>query len=93
MAFFQPRKRIYTEPIELGSQPRTWIAKHRGFASREWVESQVQYGEWIPENSEQQKFLIYATVIDGIKPLTILIKVKTFDTHALVYHVHVLRKK
>jgi len=92
MAFFQPKKRIYDGPIEFGSQPRTWISKHKGFASREWIESQIRYGEWIQERAEQQ-FSIYATIIEGRKPLTILIKIRILDTHVLVYHAHVLRKK
>ena len=93
MAFFQPKKRIYNGPIDLDSQPRTWIAKHRSFASREWIESQIRYGEWIDDRHERSMFLIYATNIDGIRPLTILLKIRLFDTHALVYHAHVLRNK
>ena len=91
MASFQPKKRIYTGPIDLGSQPKTWLAKHRSFASEDWIESQVRYCEWLP-NKERQ-FLIYTAVFEGIKPLTILIKVQMFDAYAHVYHVHVLRKK
>jgi hypothetical protein len=90
---FPPKKRIYTGQIEIGSQPHTWITKHRSFASQEWLESQIAYGEWMPERSRQDQFLIYATVIEGNKPLTILIKIRMFDTHAFVYHAHVLRKK
>ncbi len=93
MAFFQPRRRIYDEPIELGPQARTWIAKHRGFASRELIESQVQYGQWIPEKAQPEKYLIYTTVIDGIKPLTILIKIRKLTTYTIVYHVHVFKKQ
>jgi hypothetical protein len=93
MAFFQLKKRIYTGPIEFGPQPRTWIAKHRSFASKEWIESRIRYGEWINDRSKQSHFLIYATNFDGIKPLTILIKIRMFETHVLVYHAHVLRKK
>jgi hypothetical protein len=93
MASFQPRKRIYTEPIEIGRQPLTWVAKHRGFSNAEWIESQVRYGEWIPDRAGKEYFLIYATVMEGIKPLTILIKIRLFDSYALVYHAHVLRKK
>lgn len=93
MAFFQPKKRIYDGQIEFGSQPRTWISKHKSFASREWMESQIRYGEWIREKPDKPQFSIYATVIEGIKPLTILIKIRLFDAHVLVYHAHVLRKK
>ena len=93
MVFFQPRKRIYTEPIEIDAQPRTWISKHRGFASTEWVESQVRYGEWMPDRSGKEQFLIFATVLEGIKPLTVLLKIRILDAYVLVYHAHVLRKK
>ena len=90
---FQSKMRIYTGQIEFGSQPRTWIAKHQSFASTEWLESRVRYGEWIPDKSAKEQFLIYTTELEGIKPLTILIKLRMFDTYALVYHAHVLRKK
>mgnify|MGYP005852955723 CR=1 FL=1 len=93
MAYFQPRKRIYTGQIELGPQPRTWIKKHRSFASRDWIESQIRYGEWTKERNKQSSFLIYATNVDGIKPVTILLKLRLLDTHVLVFHVHVLRNK
>jgi hypothetical protein len=93
MAFFQPKKRIYIKPIDLDSQPCTWISKHRGFANREWIEGQIRYGQWINEKSNPNQFRIYATNIDGIKPLTIIIKIREYETHVLVYHVHVLRKK
>ncbi|MGD0203200.1 MAG: hypothetical protein ABSC20_04760 [Candidatus Bathyarchaeia archaeon] len=93
MAFFQPKKRIFTGQIELGPQVRTWIAKHRSFASREWVESQIRYNEWIPDKSDKSRFLIYTKDTIGIKPLTILIKIRVFSTRVFVYHAHVLRKK
>jgi hypothetical protein len=93
MVFFSPRKRIHIEPIEIESQPRTWITKHRSFATAEWVESQVRYGEWIPDRSSKDQFLIYVTVFEGIKPLTVLLKIKMFETYILVFHVHVLRNK
>ncbi|MCL4429114.1 MAG: hypothetical protein M1167_00015 [Chloroflexi bacterium] len=91
---FLPAKKTHLqEPIEIDRQPRTWIAKHRGFASIEWMESQVRYGEWVPDRADKQQSLVYATVLEGIKPLTILIKIRLVDTYALVYHAHVLRKK
>ena len=93
MDFFSPKKRIHTEPIEIESQTLTWIAKHRSFASTEWVESQVRYGEWRPSRSDKEQFLVYATVFEGIKPLTVLLKLKIFDAYIVVYHIHVLRNK
>ena len=90
---FPPKMQIYTGQVEFGPQPRTWIAKHQSFASTEWLESQVRYGEWIPERSSKEQFLIYATVLEGIKPLTVLLKIRMLDTYVLVYHAHVLRKK
>ena len=93
MAFPHPRKSIFTGEIELGPQPRTWISKHKSFASSEWLVSRVRYDEWIPDKSAKKQFLIYPKELDGIKPLTILIKLRICDTYAFVYHVHVLRKK
>lgn len=57
------------------------------------MESQVRYGEWIPDRLSAQQFLVYSVVLDGIKPLVIVIKVREFESCALVYHAHVLRKK
>jgi hypothetical protein len=89
----QPERRIYTGPIVFGSQPLTWIKKHRSFASKEWFLSQIRYGEWIRERNKPHDFLIYATNIDGIRQVTVLIKIKRLETHVLAYHAHVLRKK
>jgi sulfopyruvate decarboxylase TPP-binding subunit len=91
MAFLP--KRIYTEPIEIGRQPLTWIAKHRSFASTEWMESQVRYGEWTPDQANKQQFVIYTIVLEGIKPLTVLIKIRVLEGYVLVYHAHVVRNK
>ena len=85
--------RSYTGQVELGSQPKTWIAKHQSFASRDWFESSVRYGDWVPDRSSKTQFLIYVHVVEGIKPLTVVLKIRLQDTSALVYHAHVLRKK
>ena len=53
--------------------------------------SQIRYGEWINDGNKRHYFLIYATNIDGTKPVTVLIKIRLFQTHVLVYHVHLLR--
>jgi len=89
----QPRRRIYFGPITFESQPLNWIKHHRSFASREWFESQVRYGVWIRERNKPNQYLIYATIIEKIKPITILIKIKRRPTHVAVYHAHVLRKR
>jgi hypothetical protein len=89
---YQP-KRIYTDPIEIDRQPLTWIAKHRSFASIEWVESQIRYGEWTPDRAGKQQFLIYAVVLEGIKPLTVMLKVRVLEGYVLVYHAHVVRNR
>lgn len=97
----QPHRRRYSGKIILSSQPRNWINKHRSFAFREWFESQVRYGEWVRERNKPNKFLIYVSVLEGIKSLDVLIKITyspegtlhfKFD-HVAVDHVHVLRKK
>jgi hypothetical protein len=90
---FNPKKQIYMGRIELDSQPRNWIAKHQSFASKEWFESQVRFGIWLPDKKANSQFLIYAEALQGIKPLTILLKIQAFDSFVLVYHAHVLRKK
>jgi hypothetical protein len=87
----QPRKRIYTGPIDLDAQPTTWIGKHRSFADRTWVESQVRYGKWIRDiDNEPDCFLVYATILEGRKSVKVIIKFKNLATHVLVYHAHVL---
>ncbi len=97
----QSHQKRYSGSIILGSQPLNWIKHHHSFASREWFESQIRYGQWIRERKSSYKFLLYATVLEGIKTLEILIKITyhpqgtincNFD-HVLVNHAHVLRKK
>lgn len=90
----QPCNKYYhPEWIELDGQPVNWIGKHKGFGDRAWFISQVKYGKWICDRSERNCFLVYATEFEGRKPLTILIKIRKYATHVLIYHAHVLRKK
>jgi hypothetical protein len=90
---FQPRKRCYLDPVELGPQPLRWIREHRSFASREWIEGQVRYGEWVSEYGKPNHFRIYTIVYEGAKPITVLIKIKFQVQQVIVYHVHVMRKR
>ena len=93
----QPRFRIYSGEIVLGSQPRNWIKYHRSFASKDWFESQVKYGKWIRERNKPSKFLIYVAVLEG----TVLIKIKYCPQgnincphdHVYVEHAHLIPKK
>jgi len=87
-----PRKtrRYYGGQIILGNQPIKWIREHRSFASKEWFEGQVRFGEWIRERRNPNRCLIYATIPERVKHITILIKIQCFSTHVLVYHAHVL---
>jgi hypothetical protein len=89
----EPRKRKYPNRIEIDDQPKAWIREHTGLADRSWLISQVTYGEWVSDNRGSDYFLIYAKEFEGRKSVTILIRVREFSTHVLVYHVHVLRKK
>jgi hypothetical protein len=89
----QPRKRNYSGPVDIDKQPATWIGKHRGLADRAWLDGRVRYGEWVRDRQGPGYFLIYDTQFEGRKSLTILIKIRKFSTHVLVYHIHVLRKK
>jgi len=87
----QPRKRIYVGPIDLDVQPTTWIGKHRSFADKAWVESQVRYGKWIRDiNNGPCYFLLYATILEGRKSVKVIIKFRKLASHVLVYHAHVL---
>jgi len=88
----QPQRRIYYGQIFFDSQPINWIKKHGSFASREWFEGQVRYGIWIRERNRPNHYRIYVTVTEKIKPITILIKIKRFETHVLIYHAHVVKK-
>ena len=95
------QRRPYLGRIILGSQPKNWINRHRSFASREWFESQIRYGEWLRERNRPHKYLLYVSVLEGRQTLDILIKIThypqgnlnyNFD-HVFVDHAHVLRKK
>lgn len=89
----QPRRKIYLGLVILNSQPTHWMKAKRSFASREWFESQVRYGKWIRERNKPNHYLIYTTVIEKIEPIKILIKIRHYHTHVLVYHAHVIKKK
>jgi len=89
----QPRKRTYFGPITFDSQPINWISRHRSFASRQWCEGQVRYGEWMRDKSRRDHYLIYTDVVEKIESITVLIIIKHYETHVCVHHIHVLRKK
>lgn len=90
MTAYQPRSaRIYFGFIELESQPRNWIKKHRSFASYEWLFGQVKFGLWV--NSHDNHFFIETKVIEGIKPIIVLIKLELLADKARVYHCHCQR--
>ena len=76
----------------LDSQPLNWISEHRSFASREWFRSQVEWGLWEKDGRKRNCFLIYVTVPEGIKELTVVIKIKYSVSYVRVYFAHVLRK-
>lgn len=92
MTGYQPIRRIYFGEIELGPQPQTWIRKH-SFASKEFVEGQVKYGEWEKDDNRPNCYIIYAITTEGIKDVTVLFKIKSLGTHVLVYHIHLLRNR
>lgn len=93
------KRRIYFGRVILDSQPIRWTKEHRSFASKEWFESQVRYGKWIRQKGN--RFVLRVTVLEGTKPLVIMIKIRHFPQgtrrhnydHVLVKHAHVLRKK
>ena len=88
MSYFQPRWRIYKGLIELDAQPLTWIKKHRSFASREWIESQVRYGAWMENGRAQDCFIIVTDIPEGRKILEVSIQIEKRDTYVLVRHCH-----
>jgi len=67
--------------------------EHRRFASKEWFEGQVRYGDCIKERKKPSYYQIYVTVYDGIKPVTVVIRIERFPSHVLVHHAHVLKKR
>jgi hypothetical protein len=87
------RKRVYSGRIELDVQPLDWIGDHRSFADRAWFESQVRYSFWIEDRNEKNCFRIYVDEFEGRKTIRVLIRIKRFSTHVLVFHAHVLGKK
>ena len=89
----QPHRRRYFGQITFDSQPINWISRHRSFASRQWCESQIRYGEWTRDGSKRGYYLIYADVVEKIEPITVLIIIEYQETHVRILHIHVLRKK
>lgn len=89
----QPHRRRYFGQITFDSQPINWISRHRSFASRQWCESQIRYGEWTRDGSRRGYYLIYADVVEKIEPITVLIIIEYQETHVRILHIHVLRKK
>ncbi len=87
----QPQKKRYFGSVVLGSQPLNWMKRHRSFACRKWFDGQVRYGQWIRERNKRNHYLIYVDVIEKIKPIKVLIKIRYTHTHVLAYHAHVLR--
>jgi hypothetical protein len=90
---FKPITEIYMGEIIFGPQPKTWIKKHINIANEESLAGRIRYNEWIADKSRKGFFLVYAPVFEGKKQLTIVFKMRLFETYALVYHAHVLRKK
>jgi hypothetical protein len=89
MAAHQSRLIYYGGFIELESQPRNWIKKHRSFASRDWLFGQVKFGLW--ESNDRKganHFTIETKVLEGVKSLIVLIKLERLVDSVRVYHCH-----
>ncbi len=93
MTAYQPRIKHYTGFILLESQPRNWIRKHRSFASYEWLYSQVKFGLWVEDTRYSNHFSIEVKVLEGIKPLIILIKFELLTDKVRVYHCHTFKPR
>ena len=87
MAAFQSRMTYYGGFIELESQPRNWIKKHRSFASRDWLFGQVKFGFW-NNGKLLNHFVIETKVVEGVKSLIVWIKLERLDDRVRVYHCH-----
>lgn len=103
-----PRRRYYAHPIIL-EQPKmdNWIKNH-GYASRDWIESNVRYGFWgrkrkckCDRRSIHNHFQIYPEVIIGDKRKRVVIKFIHYlngnpsypYNHVYVYHAHDLGER
>lgn len=84
---YQPRITYYAGFIELDSQPRNWIKKHRSFASRDWLFSQIKFGFW-SKAEHKNHFFIETKVLEGIKTVIVIIKLELLDDRVRVYHCH-----
>ena len=52
--------------------------------------SNIKYGEWRDEG-KRNCFEIEVDTFEGTKSITVIIKVRLYETHVLAYHAHVLR--
>jgi hypothetical protein len=91
MPDFQPTRRIYFGYIELGPQPLTWIKTHSSFASKEWIISNIKFGEWKKQQGKRNCFEVEVYTFEGTKSITVIIKIRLYATHVFAYHAHVLR--
>jgi hypothetical protein len=87
MAAPQRRIKYYSGFVELDSQPSNWIKKHRSFASRDWLFGQVKFGLW-NQGREPDQFFIETKVIEGIKSITVTIRLQLLTDRVKVYHCH-----
>ena len=87
MVAFQSRIVYYGGFVELKSQPRNWIKKHRSFASRDWLFGQVKFGYW-NDGNRLNHFFIETKVLEGVKPLIVLIRLERLADRVRVYHCH-----
>lgn len=100
---FRPRIRetLYFGWVFLGPQPRSWIKRHRSFATKDLFFSNIKHhrDQWIPER-RRNSYRLYIT-IPTIKPIVVCINFKHFPDghrtysydHVFVEHAHIVRKK
>jgi hypothetical protein len=87
MAAHQGRIKYYSGFVELDSQPLNWIKKHRSFASHDWLFGQVKFGLW-NQGRETDQFFIETKVVEGIKSVTVIIRLQLLADRVKVYHCH-----
>jgi hypothetical protein len=53
--------------------------------------SNIKYGEWTKDKGKRNCFEIKLDTFEGAKSITVIIKIRQYKNHVLVYHAHVLR--
>lgn len=80
------------DKIWFDNQPINWIKRHRSFASREWIDSQVKYNTWTPQRNSGH-FIIITYVSEGVSYLKVFIHIVKVRRQVTVRHCHGIRRR